>query len=182
EVAFDGYKAPSFLQAKGAMEVGIEFHSLSKSYNMTGWRIGMAMGNAEVINALMRIKSNLDSGVFQAVQLAAIAALEGPQDAIAEHNRIYQARRDRLVPVLRAMGLEVDPPTASLYVWAKLPSGITSGEFATRLIERANVVVTPGRGYGVAGEGYIRCSLTVPDDQLDRALTRLADIRAAALV
>lgn len=181
EVAYDGYEPVSFLQAPGAMDVGIEFHSLSKSYNMTGWRIGMAVGNAEVIDALMRIKSNVDSGIFQAVQLAGIAALDGPQDVIEEHNRIYQARRDRLVPVLRKMGLEVDPPKASLYVWAKLPDGIKSGEFASKLIETANVVVTPGRGYGEAGEGYIRCSLTVADDALDRALERLAEVEIAAL-
>jgi LL-diaminopimelate aminotransferase len=182
EVAYDGYKPVSFLQAQGAKDVGIEFHSLSKSYNMTGWRIGMAVGNAEVIDALMRIKSNIDSGIFQAVQHAAIAALDGPQDVIEHHNRVYQARRDKLIPVLRQMGLEVDPPKASLYVWAKLPDGIKSGDFATKLIEAANVVVTPGRGYGEAGEGYIRCSLTVADDALDRALARLAKIQVAALV
>ena len=182
EVAYDGYEPVSFLQAKGAKEVGIEFHSLSKSYNMTGWRIGMAVGNAEVIDALMRIKSNIDSGIFQAVQHAAIAALDGPQDVIEHHNRVYQARRDKLVPVLRKMGLEVDPPKASLYVWAKLPDGINSGDFAAKLIEAANVVVTPGRGYGEAGEGYIRCSLTVADDALDRALERLAKIQVATLV
>ncbi|MDA1097054.1 MAG: LL-diaminopimelate aminotransferase [Chloroflexi bacterium] len=181
EVAYDGYQPVSFLQAPGAKDVGIEFHSLSKSYNMTGWRIGMAVGNPQMIDALMRIKSNVDSGIFQAVQIAAIAALDGPQDAIDEHNRIYQARRDRLVPVLRAMGLQVDPPKASLYVWAKLPAGISSAAFASHLIEAANVVVTPGRGYGEAGEGYIRCSLTVPDDQLDRALARLAKVSVTAV-
>ncbi len=182
EVAFDGYKPMSFMQAPGARDVGIEFHSLSKSYNMTGWRIGMTVGNAEVTNALMRIKSNVDSGVFQAVQLAGIAALEGPQDVIDHHNAVYQARRDRLIPVLRSMGLEVDPPRASLYVWAKLPDGALSGEFASRLIETANVVVTPGRGYGEAGEGFIRCSLTVADDALDRALERLSGVTVAELV
>ena len=148
---------------------------------MTGWRIGMAVGNAEMIDALMRIKSNIDSGIFQAVQIAAITALDGPQDAIVDHNRHYQARRDRLVPALLDMGLEVEPPKASLYVWAKLPAGVNSGEFASRLIETANVVITPGRGYGEAGEGFIRCSLTVPDDQLDRAIERLAGVRATSL-
>ncbi len=181
EVAYDGYEPVSFLQAAGAKDVGIEFHSLSKSFNMTGWRIGMAVGNAEMIDALMRIKSNIDSGIFQAVQIAAITALDGPQDAIADHNRIYQARRDRLVPALRDMGLEVEPPKASLYVWAKLPAGVNSGAFASRLIESSNVVVTPGRGYGEAGEGFIRCSLTVSDDQLDRAIERLAGVRATTL-
>ncbi|MDP7619234.1 MAG: LL-diaminopimelate aminotransferase [Dehalococcoidia bacterium] len=181
EVAYDGYEPVSFLQAEGAIDVGIEFHSLSKSFNMTGWRIGMAVGNAEMIDALMRIKSNIDSGIFQAVQIAAITALDGPQDAIVDHNRHYQARRDRLVPALLDMGLEVEPPKASLYVWAKLPAGVNSGEFASRLIETANVVITPGRGYGEAGEGFIRCSLTVPDDQLDRAIERLAGVRATSL-
>ena len=181
EVAFDGYEPVSFLQAKGAMDVGIEFHSLSKSFNMTGWRIGMAVGNPDAVDALMRIKSNLDSGIFNAVQLAAIAALEGPQDAIGEHNAIYQSRRDKLVPALRKMGLEVDPPKASLYVWAKLPEGVKSGEFAARLIDEVNVVVTPGRGYGEAGEGYIRCSLTIADDQLDRAIERLSQFQMAAV-
>ncbi|MQG21808.1 MAG: LL-diaminopimelate aminotransferase [SAR202 cluster bacterium] len=177
EVAFDDYEPVSFLQANGAKDVGIEFHSLSKSFNMTGWRIGMAVGNADAIDALMRIKSNLDSGIFNAVQLAGIAALEGPQDAIKDHNVKYQQRRDKLIPVLRNMGLEVDPPKGSLYVWAKLPDNVKSGDFAAQLIDAVNVVVTPGRGYGEAGEGFIRCSLTVPDDQLDRAIDRLSQFR-----
>ena len=177
EVAFDDYEPVSFLQANGAKDVGIEFHSLSKSFNMTGWRIGMAVGNADAIDALMRIKSNLDSGIFNAVQLAGIASLEGPQDAIKAHNVKYQQRRDKLIPVLRNMGLEVDPPKGSLYVWAKLPNNAKSGDFAAQLIDAVNVVVTPGRGYGEAGEGFIRCSLTVPDDQLDRAIDRLSQFR-----
>jgi LL-diaminopimelate aminotransferase len=181
EVAFDGYKPVSFLQAKGAKDVGIEFHSLSKTYNMTGWRIGMAVGNAEVINALMTVKSNLDSGTFNAIQEAGIAALEGPQDVVDQHNRVYQQRRDKLVPALRQMGLEVTPPKASLYIWAKLPKGVTSADFAARLIEECNVVVTPGRGYGEAGEGYIRCSLTVADDALDRAIKRMGSFRLAGV-
>ncbi len=181
EVAFDGYRPVSFLQAKGAKDVGIEFHSLSKTYNMTGWRIGMAVGNAEVINALMTVKSNLDSGTFNAIQEAGVAALEGPQDVVDQHNRIYQKRRAKLVPVLRQMGLEVNPPKASLYIWAKLPKGITSAEFAARLIEECNVVVTPGRGYGEAGEGFIRCSLTVADDALDRAIKRMESFRLAGV-
>lgn len=173
EVAFDGYRPVSFLQAPGAREVGVEFHSLSKSYNMTGWRIGMAVGNAAMIDALMRVKSNLDSGVPQAIQRMAIAALEGPQDCIDEHNAIYQSRRDRLVEALRGMGLAVQPPKASLYVWARLPEGPTSVEFATRLLDDVGVVVTPGVGYGVAGEGYVRLSLTIADDRLDEGVRRL---------
>ncbi len=174
EVAFDGYKPVSFMQAKGAREVGVEFHSCSKTYNMTGWRIGMAVGNATMIDALMRAKSNLDSGIPQAIQYAAIAALEGPQDCIAEHNAIYQKRRDKLVKVLNKIGLKVKPPLASLYLWVKVPEGYTSADFATVLLEEIEVVVTPGLGYGKAGEGYIRISLTTPDDQLDEALRRLS--------
>ncbi|MGB6836177.1 MAG: pyridoxal phosphate-dependent aminotransferase [Dehalococcoidia bacterium] len=180
EVAFDGYRPPSFLEARGARDVGIEFHSLSKSYHMTGWRIGMAVGNAEMIDALMRVKSNLDSGVPGAIQRMAIAALRGPQDCIAEHNALYQRRRDRLVPVLREMGLRVTPPKASLYVWAGLPEGATSVEFATRLLEDLAVVVTPGVGYGQAGEGYVRLSLTIPDERLEEGLRRLAGWKAGA--
>jgi LL-diaminopimelate aminotransferase len=177
EVAFDGYRPPSFLQAEGAREVGIEFHSLSKSYNMTGWRIGMAVGNAEIIDALMRVKSNLDSGVPQAVQRMAITALEGPQDCIEEHNRVYQRRRDRLVGALQGLGLRLTPPKASLYVWARVPEGTTSVQFATRLLEEAGVVVTPGIGYGPSGEGYVRLSLTLPDERLEEGVRRLEALR-----
>ncbi len=177
EVAFDGYRPPSFLQADGAREVGIEFHSLSKSYNMTGWRIGMAVGNAEIINALMRVKSNLDSGIPQAIQRMAITALDGPQDCIEEHNRVYQRRRDRLVAALRGLGLRVSPPKASLYVWARIPDGTTSTEYATRLLDEAGVVVTPGVGYGPRGEGYVRLSLTLPDERLEEGVRRLEALR-----
>jgi LL-diaminopimelate aminotransferase len=179
EVAFDGYRPVSFLQAAGAREVGVEFHSLSKTYNMTGWRIGMAVGNATMIDALMRVKSNLDSGVPQAIQRMAIAALEGRQDCIEEHNAVYQRRRDRLVEALRAMGLVVQPPKASLYVWARVPQGYTSMGFAARLLDDAGVVVTPGVGYGAAGEGYVRLSLTIPDDRLEEGLRRLKGWRAS---
>ena len=177
EVAFDGYRPPSFLEAEGAREVGIEFHSLSKSYNMTGWRIGMAVGNAEIIDALMRVKSNLDSGVPQAIQRMAIAALEGPQGVIEEHNRAYLRRRDRLVSALRGLGLRVSPPKASLYVWARVPDGTTSVQYATRLLDEAGVVVTPGVGYGPSGEGYVRLSLTIPDERLEEGVRRLEALR-----
>jgi LL-diaminopimelate aminotransferase len=162
------------MQAKGAREVGVEFHSCSKTYNMTGWRIGMAVGNATMVDALMRVKSNLDSGIPQAIQYAAIEALEGPQDCIAEHNAIYQGRRDRLVKVLNEIGLKVKPPLASLYLWVKVPAGYTSVDFATKLLEEVDVVVTPGVGYGKAGEGYIRISLTTPDDRIEEAVRRLS--------
>jgi LL-diaminopimelate aminotransferase len=174
EVAFDGYRPVSFLQAEGAREVGVEFHSFSKSYNMTGWRIGMAVGNATMIDALMRVKSNLDSGIPQAIQRMAIAAFEGPQDCIGEHNAVYQRRRDRLVAALARMGLRVRPPKASLYLWARLPEGQTSLEFASRLLDDIGVVVTPGIGYGPHGEGYVRLSLTIPDERLEEGLRRLA--------
>ncbi|MFQ5826497.1 MAG: LL-diaminopimelate aminotransferase [Dehalococcoidia bacterium] len=174
DVAFDGYRPASFLQASGAREVGVEFHSLSKSYNMTGWRIGMVVGNAQIVNALMRVKSNLDSGIFQAVQYAAIAALKGPQDCIAEHNAIYQRRRDRMVETLNRIGLRAIPPKASLYVWARIPEGYGSLDFAAKLLDEAGVVVTPGVGYGPNGEGYIRLSITTPDDRVEEGLRRLA--------
>jgi len=173
EMAFDGYRPLSFLQAAGARDVGIEFHSFSKTYNMTGWRIGMAVGNAAMIDALMRVKSNLDSGIPQAIQRMAIAALEGPQECIAEHTAVYQRRRDRLAAALTKIGLRVRPPRASLYLWARLPEGQTSVEFATRLLDETGVVVTPGVGYGPSGEGYVRLSLTVPDERLEEAVRRL---------
>jgi LL-diaminopimelate aminotransferase len=180
DVAYDGYRPPSFLETPGAKEVGIEFNSLSKSYNMTGWRVGMAVGNAAAVDALTRVKSNLDSGIPQAIQQMAIAALGGPQDAIDDHNRIYQRRRDRIVEVLRGLGLGVEAPRASLYVWAKLPEGETSIEFAGRLLDDTGVVVTPGVGYGAHGEGYIRLSVTTPDDRVDQGLRRLSSWRGVA--
>lgn len=173
EVAFDGYRPVSLLQAPGAMEVGVEFHSFSKTYNMTGWRIGMAVGNATAINALMRMKSNLDSGINQAIQHMAIAAFKGPQDCIEKNNAIYQKRRDKVIETLNKIGLKANPPKASLYVWARIPEGYTSADYATKLIDEAGVVVTPGTGYGDAGEGYIRFSLTIPDDRLEEGLARL---------
>ena len=174
EVAFDGYQPVSFMQADGAKEIGVEFHSLSKTYNMTGWRIGMVVGNATMIDALKRVKSNLDSGIPQAIQYAAIGALTGSQDCIPEHNAIYQKRRDLIIEVLNNIGLEAKPPKASLYIWAKIPQGYTSVEFATDLLERVGVVVTPGVGYGKHGEGYIRLSLTVPDAAVVKGLSRLS--------
>ena len=173
EVTYDGYKPMSFLQAEGARDVGIEFHSLSKSFNMTGWRIGWAVGNATLIDALFRVKDNLDSGISQAIQRMAITALEGPQDCIDEHNAIYQRRRDRLVEALRACGMRVQAPKASLYIWARVPDGFTSQEFSTRLIEDIGVVLTPGSGYGEYGEGFVRLSITTPDDRVDEGARRL---------
>ncbi|MDP6127359.1 MAG: LL-diaminopimelate aminotransferase [Dehalococcoidales bacterium] len=177
EVAFDGYEPVSFLQAEGAREVGVEFHSLSKSYNMTGWRIGMVVGNGEAINALKTLKSNMDSGIPQAIQYAAIEALRGPQDCIQEHNDIYQKRRDLVVEMLNSIGLEAVPPKASLYIWVKVPEGYNSADFATELLEQVGVVVTPGLGYGKSGEGYVRLSLTISDAGLVKGLSRLASWR-----
>ncbi|HZU75460.1 MAG TPA: LL-diaminopimelate aminotransferase [Dehalococcoidia bacterium] len=174
DVAYDGYRPASFMQVPGARDVGIEFNSLSKTYNMTGWRLGMAVGNATMIDALMRVKSNLDSGIPQAIQQMGIAAMRGPQDAVDEHNRIYQRRRDRVVEALRAIGLRATPPKASLYVWARIPEGETSIGFAGRLLDDTGVVVTPGIGYGQQGEGYVRLSLTTPDETIDEGLRRLA--------
>lgn len=179
EVAFDGYRPVSFLQAKGAMDVALEFHSLSKTYNMTGWRVGMAVGNAKMINALMRVKSNLDSGIPQAIQHMAIEALTGPQDVVQDNVRHYQRRRDRLAAALTRLGLKVVPPKASLYLWARVPDGFTSAEFAAKLIDEAAVVVTPGSGYGKCGEGYVRLSLTLPDEQLDKGVERLRKLKLA---
>lgn len=177
EVAFDGYKPVSFLQAPGAKDVGVEFHSLSKSYNMTGWRIGMVVGNAPVVDALKRFKSNLDSGIPQAIQYAAIEALESPQEDIEKHNSIYQRRRDLIVEKLTGMGLKVSMPKASLYVWAKVPEGYNAVDFTSDLLEQVGVAVTPGIGYGKNGEGYVRLSLTIPDATLVKGLSRLAGWR-----
>jgi len=174
EVAFDGYRPPSFLQAGGAMDVGIEFHSLSKTYSMTGWRIGMAVGNAAIIDALKRIKSNIDSGVPQAIQHAAIEALSGSQQCVSDNIAVYQRRRDKVIETLSKIGIRAAKPRAGLYIWAKVPDGYTSIEFATRWLDDIGVVVIPGVGYGPHGEGYIRMSLTVPDARLDEALSRMA--------
>ena len=174
EVAFDGYRPASFLSVPGAIDVGVEFHSLSKSYNMTGWRLGMAVGNEDIIRALMVVKSNLDSGVPNAIQHMGIEAMNLTQDAIDARNAVYQRRRDRVVQTLREIGLDAIPPRASLYVWTRLPQGFTSAEFTAMLLDEANIVVTPGNGYGKYGEGYIRLSLTINEDDMERGLQRLA--------
>ncbi len=180
EVAFDGYRPASFMQAKGSRDIGMEFHSCSKTYNMTGWRIGMAVGNSELISALKNIKSNVDSGIPQAIQYMAISALTGPQDVIEQHNAIYQRRRDVVINALREIGLKAEVPKASLYVWAHVPEGYTSATFAADLLDKCDVVVTPGAGYGKSGEGYVRLSLTLSDEQCDRGMARLAKWRAGA--
>jgi len=175
EITFDGYVAPSFLQAEGAKEVGIEFHSLSKTYNMTGWRLGWAAGNAEVVKTLGSLKSNIDSGVFQAVQQAGIAALTGPQDCVRQTMQVYQERREIVMQGLRRLGWQVDPPKATIYVWVPVPDSYTSTEFAELVLEKAGVVLTQGIGYGACGEGFFRISLTTPTERLAEAFRRLQE-------
>ena len=176
-MAFDGYKPMSFLEMPGAREVGMEFHSLSKCYNMTGWRVGMAVGNAAMVDALTRLKSNLDSGIPQSIQYGAIEALTGPQDIIADNVAVYRRRRDQVLAALDDIGLAYTYPKAGLYVWASVPSGYASAEFATLLLDEASVVVTPGTGYGQAGEGYFRISLTTPDERVEEGLNRLRNLK-----
>jgi LL-diaminopimelate aminotransferase len=174
EIGFDGYVASSFLQRPGAKDVAIELFSCSKAYNMTGWRVAFACGNAQAIKALGTVKSNIDSGVFTAVQDAAIEALLGPQDSIVELNAMYQRRRDLVLDALEKIGIEVPfKPVATIYVWAKVPEGYTSAEFAGKILEEANVIVAAGSAYGPSGEGYIRISLTTPDDRLEAAIERI---------
>jgi len=173
EITFDGYRAPSVLQVPGALDVAIELHSLSKTYNMTGWRIGFAVGNAEAVNALGMVKTNVDSGVFRAVQHAGVAALTGPQDIVKPALARYQARRDRLVSGLRAVGWKAPSPKATLYIWMPTPNGQSSVTFSADVLERTGVVITPGVGYGAHGDGFVRLSLTTPDDRLDEAVARI---------
>jgi LL-diaminopimelate aminotransferase len=173
EIYFDGRRPPSFLQAPGAKDVGVELHSLSKTYNMTGWRIGCAVGNREVVAGLRKIKSNLDSGVFQAVQEAAVTALETEEGVLEGIRSMYQERRDVLLEGLGEAGIHAAKPEATFYVWAKVPGGFDSSEYAAHLLERAGVLVTPGSGFGVAGEGYVRFALTVPAERMREAARRI---------
>ncbi len=175
DLAFDGYKPPSFLEFPGAKEVGIEFGSCSKPYNMTGWRIGWAAGRPEVIEALGRLKSNVDSGAFQAVQYAGTVALSGPQDIIEEMSQLYAERRDIVVDGLNAMGWTLEKPKATIYVWAPVPKGYDSISFAEEVFEKTGVVVTPGNGYGDNGEGYFRVALTVSSERIEEAFTRMKE-------
>lgn len=175
EITYDGYRAPSILEVDGAKDVAIEFHSLSKTYCMTGWRVGFAVGNAAAVGALGKIKTNIDSGVFRAVQHAGVAALTGPQDGVADRLRVYQRRRDRLTRALRSIGWQVPEIKATIYVWLPTPDRTTSAQFASAVLDRTGVLVTPGAGYGANGEGYVRISLTISDDRLDEALQRITD-------
>jgi LL-diaminopimelate aminotransferase len=173
ETTFDGYVAPSFLQTPGAKEVGVEIFSLSKGWNMTGWRTAAIVGNAEAVAAYWRLKTNIDSGMFEAVQLAAAAALDaGPP---TEMKAVYQRRRDLVCDALRAIGVNVTPPKGTIYIWAPVPEGHTSASYCELVLEESGVVLSPGGAYGPNGEGFFRISLTVPDERLGEAVERLRD-------
>ena len=176
EITFDGYRARSFLEIENAFEVCIEFNSLSKTYNMTGWRIGFAVGNSEILRGLLKVKTNVDSGVFQAVQEAGIAALRGDDRIIDGICRIYEERRNLLVKGLKEIGLEVEKPKATFYVWCQIPEGYTSIEFTKKLLNEAGILVTPGVGFGEHGEGFVRFSLTKDVETIARAVDRLKKI------
>lgn len=177
EIAYDGYRAPSILEIPEARECAIEFHSLSKTCSMTGWRIGFAVGNADAVRALGRVKTNMDSGPFQAIQEAAITALEGGDEKLHEYCAIYKARRDLMVAALRKLGLVCESPKATFYLWAEVPRGYTSVSFTERLLREAGVLTTPGSGFGKAGEGFVRFSLTVPSERLREAANRVEALR-----
>jgi len=176
EIYYGGYRPISFLEIEGAKEVGIEFHSLSKTYNMTGWRIGWACGNKDLIRALAKVKSNIDSGIFSAIQKAGITALKGSQDCVENMRKLYQERRDILTEGLRSLGFKVEIPLATFYLWQKIPKDIDSLKFAKILLDKADIVVTPGVGFGRYGEGYIRFALTVDKERIKEAISRLKKI------
>ena len=173
ETTYDGYVAPSFLETPGAKEVGVEVFSLSKGYNMTGWRCAAILGNAEAIQTYWRLKTNIDSGLFEAVQLAGVAALQGPSGPLQRMNETYLRRRDLVVSALREIGVEVAAPKGTIYVWAPVPEGHTSTSFCEKVLEEAAVVVSPGSMYGPSGEGFFRISLTTPDDRISEAVERM---------
>ena len=173
EMTFDGYKTSSFLEVEGAKDVGIEFHSLSKTYNMTGWRLGFIVGNKEAISALSIIKTNIDSGVFKAIQQAGIEALTGPQDNIEKMNKIYTGRRNVVINGLNKLGWNLKATKATFYIWLPTPKNMKSIDFANLLLEKTGIIVTPGIGYGEYGEGYVRIALTVDEKRLEEAIERL---------
>jgi LL-diaminopimelate aminotransferase len=178
EITYDGYQAPSFLATPGAKDVGIEVFSLSKGYNMTGWRCAVLAGNAEAIETYWRLKTNIDSGLFEAVQLAGVAALEPDVDAeVAAMRELYRMRRDLVCEALQRIGVDVRPPRGTIYVWAPVPEGFSSSvEYCEHVLERTAVVISPGSAYGPNGEGWFRISLTTPEAQLEQALERLATL------
>jgi LL-diaminopimelate aminotransferase len=173
ETTFDGYVAPSFLQTPGAKEVGVEVFSLSKGWNMTGWRTAAIVGNADAVQAYWKLKTNIDSGMFEAVQMAAIAALEQASDFPRDMSVKYERRRDMVVAALREIGVDVSPPRGTIYIWAPVPRGYTSASYCEHVLEEAAVVVSPGSSYGPSGEGFFRISLTLADERLAEAVERL---------
>jgi len=173
DMVYDGYEAPSFLSVDGAMDVGVEFYSLSKTYNMTGWRIAFAVGNKDIITGFGKVKSNIDSGAFEAVQKAGITALDSSQQCVTDMNSVYKQRRDALLKGLDAMGLDVNPPKATFYVWARVPEKYSSIDFSSLLLEEAGIVATPGVGFGDYGEGYIRFALTQTVERIEEAVGRM---------
>ena len=179
EVTFEGARPPSILEIPDARAVAVEFHSLSKAYNMAGFRVGMLVGNATIVEGMTRLKSNIDTGIFRPLQIAAARALELPQSWLDARNAIYQRRRDALVAACRALGMQVEVPQAGLYLWPRIPAGQASTDFALNLLERTGVAVTPGTNFGSGGEGYVRISLTVPDAQLDEAVARMSSVIGA---
>ncbi len=181
DIAFDGYEPISFLETPGAMDVGIEFGSVSKSLNMTGWRIGWVVGADWAIEALTRLKTNIDSGAFQAVQQAAVTGLEKMDVLAKDYCDVYAKRRDLVVDTLNSLGWNIVPPKATIYVWAPVPNGFTSISFAEYVFDKTGVVITPGNGYGKAGEGYFRISLTIEDTKLDAAMTKLKGLESFRL-
>lgn len=175
EIAYDGYRPVSFLEVPGAKEVGIEFGSLSKPFNMTGWRIGWAVGREDVVECLGRLKSNLDSGQFQAIQYAGIKGLRNAEQSVRELCRIYQKRRDLMVDGFNRMGWKMAKPLGTFYIWAPVPKGFDSASFAEYVLEKAGVIITPGNGYGQYGEGYFRVSITIPEERIKEGLRRLEE-------
>jgi LL-diaminopimelate aminotransferase len=172
-VTYDGYEAPSLLQVPGAVDVAVEFNSLSKTYNMAGWRVGMAVGNSVAVEALARTKTNIDSGIFRPIQDAAVLALTGDQSWLKERNEIYRERRDIVLNGLLDAGIRAEKPVAAMYIWAETPAGYTSEEFAARLLNQAGISVTPGNAFGPNGEGYLRISLGMSTERIREAMDRL---------
>ncbi len=177
EMAYDGYEAPSFLSVDGAMDVGIELYSMSKTYNMTGWRLAFAVGNSDIINGFGKVKSNIDSGAFDAIQRAGITALSSSQQCVADMNSIYQKRRDALLKGLYGLGLDVKPPKTTFYVWTPVPDGYDSMEFSRVLLEESGIVATPGVGFGQYGEGYVRFALTQSVERIEEAVARMEKLK-----
>ncbi|MBD2493256.1 pyridoxal phosphate-dependent aminotransferase [Nostoc sp. FACHB-280] len=175
EMAYNGYKPPSVLQVPGAKDIAIEFHSLSKSYNMTGWRVGFVAGNALGIQGLRQVKTNVDSGVFKAIQTAAIAAYNTSEAELQTLMSVYQHRRDTIVKGLQSLGWPIQPPKATLYVWVPVPAGYTSAEFVNLLLDKCGIMVAPGSGYGASGEGFFRIALTIPEERMQAAIERMKD-------